>query len=108
MADERLLRVRNAFQQGAYRLTSHAEHGLEADNIYLYEIEEAFGSASLELIEDYPDDQRGATGLFLGIADRGMPLHAVVATWLTDIVVVVTLYRPDAALWDQWRRRIQR
>jgi hypothetical protein len=55
------------------------------------------------VIEDYPDDPRGASFLLLGFTEMGKPIHAVCT--LADVVVIITLYRPDPARWIEWRRR---
>jgi hypothetical protein len=55
------------------------------------------------VIEDYPDDPRGASFLLLGFTETDRPIHAVCA--LTDVLVIITLYRPDPARWIVWRRR---
>jgi hypothetical protein len=78
----------------------------EADAISLQEIEEAFGSESLELLEDYPSDPRGASALFLGFTKASRPLHTVIGTAGPGLVVFITLYRPNARLWYNWRRRL--
>ena len=98
-------RVRLAFQIGAYRLTNHAEREREADAITIQEVEQAFESANVELLEEYPDDPRGASALFLGFTGDAKPLHAVVGLSSPELVVVVTIYRPQSAVWYDWRRR---
>ncbi|MEX2598140.1 MAG: DUF4258 domain-containing protein [Dehalococcoidia bacterium] len=105
MAGWDLAYVRRAFASGQYRLTLHGESEREADLIFVTEIEEAFTSPYLEMIEDYPTDPRGRSGLFLGFTKQGLPLHAVLGLSAPDIVVVVTVYRPDPRLWDNWRNR---
>ena len=98
-------RVRLAFQTGAYRFTDHAEREREADAVSIHEVEQAFQSASVELLEEYPDDPRGASALFLGFTDDARPVHAVVGLSSPELVVVITIYRPQSALWYDWRRR---
>ncbi|MBI2917883.1 MAG: DUF4258 domain-containing protein [Chloroflexi bacterium] len=98
-------RVRRSIVEGAYRLTGHAEREREADAISMAEVEQAFGSGTVELLEDYPDDPRGHSALFLGFTRGGRPLHAVVGMADPDVLILVTLYRPDPKLWHDWRRR---
>ncbi len=90
----------------AYRLTEHAEHERESDSILIQEIEEAFSSPALELVEDYPGDQRGHSALLLGFTKSGLPLHAVIGLSSPAIVVLITVYRPDEKLWKDWRVRL--
>jgi hypothetical protein len=75
--------------------------------VLLREVEEAFGSKDLELLEDYPHDPRGPSALFLGFTGDGSPLHAVIGTSGPTMVIFVTLYRPHAGSWHDWRRRVR-
>ena len=70
------------------------------------EIEEAFGSDNVELLEDYPEDP-GPTALILGFTDDCSPLHAGVGMSDPAIPVLVTIYRPRAELWYDWRRSVR-
>lgn len=99
-------RISETVRRGAYRLTVHAESQREADAIFAREIGEAFGSESIELLEEYPDDPRGLSALFLGFTRARSPLHAVIGLSSPDVVVFITLYRPDPGLWYDWRRRV--
>ena len=105
MAHPSIQLVRQADRSGVYRLTDHAERERETDAISVREIEEAFGSENSELLEDYPDDPRGPSALFLGFTGDGSPVHAVVGLSMVDLVVFVTFYRPRVELWYDWRRR---
>lgn len=58
---------------------------------------------SAEVIEDYPDDQRGSSCLVLGVTAKGRPLH-VQCSYPPD-VVVITAYEPEAGEWLNWRTR---
>ena len=105
MNDDNVLRVIQSFRSGEYRMTVHAEREREADTISVEELEEAFGSNQLEQLEDYPDDPRGASGLFLGFTGVGNPIHAVIGLSSPEVVVVITVYRPDTEIWHSWRMR---
>lgn len=87
-----------------YRVTFHAEVEREVDKIFISEIEEAFSSDSCMIIEDYPDDRRGHSSLVLGFTKEGLPIHMVCAIH-EDVLVIITLYRPDPELWVGWRIR---
>lgn len=101
--DSRLEEVRRLVREGQYRLTLHAENERDQDRIAAREIEEALNSVQAEIIEDYPNDPRGPSFLLLGFTEERKPIHAVCA--LMDVLVVVTLYRPDPTRWIEWRRR---
>ena len=45
----------------------------------------------------------GASCLMLGFSSAGLPIHAVCA--ITDVLLIITLYRPDPGRWIEWRER---
>ncbi len=106
MSDAVIQRVSFAFLSGEYRITAHAEIEREADVISTEELEQALGSEQVEQLESYPDDPRGASGLFLGFTGEGQPIHAVIGLTSPETVVVITMYRPDLELWHHSRRRV--
>ena len=95
--------IRTYISSKKYRLTLHAEVEREADKILVSEIEEAF-SPDYTIIEDYPEDKRGHSSLVLGFTKEGLPIHMVCAIY-EDILVIITVYRPDPNLWVDWKIR---
>ena len=60
-----------------------------------------------EIIEDYPEDSRGHSGLILGRGRDGRPIHIVCAP-KDEYLVVITAYIPDEAQWSKdFRTRIK-
>ncbi len=58
-----------------------------------------------ELVEDYPQDSRGHSGLFLGVGESGRPIH-VVCSPKEDYLAVITAYLPKTEQWSpDFRRR---
>ncbi len=54
-----------------------------------------------EVLADYPDDQPFPSALMLGF-HGGRPIHAVVARDpAAGDCYLVTIYRPDPAIWDE-------
>lgn len=96
--------IRTYISSKKYRMTFHAEVEREADRIFISEIEEAFSSDNCEIIEDYPEDKRGHSSLVLGFTKERLPIHMVCAIH-EDVLVIITLYRPDPELWVDWRIR---
>jgi hypothetical protein len=88
-----------------YRVTAHAEREREADLITLRELEEALLSPRCQVIEHYPEDPRGASCLVLGFTRRDVPIHTVCGLSQPDMLVIITVYRPDPELWIDWRLR---
>jgi hypothetical protein len=52
-----------------------------------------------ELIASYPDDQPLPSALWFG-RPSGLPLHVVAAQAESEEWVIITVYRPDPALWE--------
>ena len=85
-----------------YRLTFHAEREREADRITIHEIEEALRSSRCQVVENYPDDPRGASCLVLGFTERDAPIHVVCGVAEAEMLIMITVYRPDPDLWVDW------
>jgi hypothetical protein len=100
-----ILEIQQKVRAKSYRLTSHAEREREADQITVREIEEALLSERCEVIENYPDDPRGASCLVLGFTEERLPLHLVCGVSLPDVMVIITVYRPHPDKWFDWRIR---
>jgi hypothetical protein len=56
-----------------------------------------------EIIEDYPDDIRGASCLMLGLADK-RPVHVVCAP-KDDYLAIITAYVPSDQEWEGGYRK---
>jgi hypothetical protein len=91
--------IRALVMQGKYELSKHAERERALDMIYMWELEEALGSC--EIIEDYPDDPRGASCLALGFSGS-RPVHSV-CTVRSDPeeLLLITVYDPSRRP-DKW------
>lgn len=70
-----------------YRLSSHAESEREADQIAHQEIVAALLSERCEIVEDYPNDPRGASCLVLGFTSESNPIHLVCGISPSDVMV---------------------
>ena len=58
-----------------------------------------------EIIEDYPEDERGHSCLLLGKGEDGRPIH-VVCTPKEDYLAIITTYLPSPEQWtDDFRKR---
>jgi hypothetical protein len=99
--------IRALVIQGKYELSKHAERERELDMITMRELEEALSSR--EIVEEYPDDPRGASCLALGFSGS-RPVHAV-CTVRSDPeeLLLITVYdpsrRPDKWSADYRKRR---
>jgi hypothetical protein len=97
-------RIAGLVKARRYRFSSHAEKERDSDQITLDEFEHALG-AGPEVIENYPTDPRGASCLALGLTAKGEPIHAVCGLSVPNVIVVITIYRPNPSEWLNWRTR---
>lgn len=57
------------------------------------------------VIEDYPNDPRGASCLLLGVVNQ-RPLHVVCGRLDADEILIITAYEPDPREWENdWKTR---
>ncbi len=91
--------IKNLAVQRKYRLTFHAEVERDADEITGREIEEALLSPETKIIEDYPNDPRGHSCLILGFTKENFPIHIVCGMGEPEVLVIITVYRPDPGEW---------
>lgn len=95
-----LRRIRRQFRKRQYRLTDHAEDEMieeETGRIRLSEIEEALLNG--QLLENYPNANRGPCCLVYGRTQRGRPLH-VVCTTSREVLFIITVYEPTLPTWE--------
>jgi Domain of unknown function (DUF4258) len=60
-----------------------------------------------EVVEDYPEDERGHSCLLLGRGDEGRPIH-VVCSPKDEYLAIITTYLPDEAEWPgDFRTRLR-
>lgn len=96
--------IRDSVRRRRYELSKHAVDQSIVRDIAVSEMEEALLIAS-EVIEDYPDDERGPSCLVLGFTRAGRALHFQVSHPSRPVLKVITLYEPDPDLWIDFRRR---
>ena len=92
-------KIRRLAAQGKYEFSKHAERERELDMIYVWELEDALRDC--EIIENYPDDPRGASCLVLGFSGP-KPIHAVYAVKADpEELLLITVYDPSERP-DKW------
>ena len=64
----------------------------------------SIGNDEPEIIENYPDDTRGASCLVLGVNGQGRQIHTVIG-YTYDPIRIVTAYYPDDRFIDGRVRR---
>jgi hypothetical protein len=93
-----------AVQANRVRVPDHAYQEAETDGLSFDEI--CFSATRGELIKDYPTDKPYPSCLIYGRTFGSDPVHSVWAynkhnRW----AVLITVYRPDLALWIDGRQR---
>ena len=64
--------------------------------------------AHKEVIEDYPEDQRGHSCLLLGYGQENRPVH-VVCSPKDDFLAIITAYLPDPSEWsNDFKTRVKK
>ncbi len=86
-------KIRKLVTEGRYEFSKHAERERELDMILVNELEDALKSC--EIIEDYPNDPRGASCLVLGFSGQ-RPIHAVCTIKVDpEELFLITIYDPS-------------
>jgi hypothetical protein len=81
----------------SWKFSSHALNRIEQRSLDTAAVRS--GIASGELIEEYPDDERGPAGLVLAGKDS-TPVHVVVSLADSSTNQVITSYRPNKDKWE--------
>lgn len=96
--------IRRAVARNGYEISQHAERERRNDSLSLADIENAIRTG--EVVEEYPDDPRGASCLVFGWAEDGRPVHLVIGFLPCEWVRVITVYVPDPMKWESdWKTR---
>ena len=98
-----LSKIRRQLAGGQFEFSRHAFRRVVERNINEQEVREA--GAQAEIIEDYPDDKYGPSGLLLGFTSAGRALHFQVSFAESDLTKIVTIYEPDPDEWTDYRTR---
>ncbi len=88
--------MRERVQRSEYLLSLHADEERRNDGLGLADIERTLLAG--RVLEDYPDDPRGASCLVYGESGSG-PVHVVCGANRSGWLVVITVYRPSAPKW---------
>nr|VFK24335.1 MAG: protein of unknown function (DUF4258) [Candidatus Kentron sp. LFY] len=89
-------RLREQAFANSIHVTIHAHQEMVVENVSYDAVREVLFDA--EVIENYPDHQRGPCCLLCGLASSRHPLHIVCTTSL-DVVIIITVYEPKPPKW---------
>jgi hypothetical protein len=90
---ERLAKQANT---GKTRFTVHANQEMVEENVLYADIVDVLISG--EIIENYPEHQRGACCLVCGVTRTKRTLHVCCTTSL-DVAIIITVYEPKEPKW---------
>jgi len=94
---ERILESIKGFASSdSFRITLHGQYEMAEENIKLDEVQEAIATG--EIIENYPEHQRGPCCLLNGITKSGRSLH-IICTTTQPILIIITVYIPKPPKW---------
>lgn len=82
------------FRNGDYYITRHGYEELDDDSITIEQLETAIGHDNPKIIEDYPNDPRGASCLILGDAISEIKIHVCIGVSGSK-PEVITAYIPS-------------
>lgn len=78
------------------RLTQHGQQEMVEEDIKLSDLFEAISIC--EILENYPEHQRGVCCLLSGTTNSGRNLH-IVCTTSQPVLIVITVYIPKPPKW---------
>lgn len=97
-----------SFDLGQYHISKHGFEEMGNDGITVPMLERALGDDDPEIIEDYPENCRGASCLILGWCSPNEWIHVCVG-YAGTLPVVITAYRPGLDKFQPgFRRRRQK
>jgi len=91
-----IARLRKQARADDIRMTIHGHQEMVAEDIAYEAVREVLQNC--QVIENYPDHQRGPCCLACGRITSGRFLHVVCTTSL-DVAVIITVYEPKAPKW---------
>lgn len=91
-----LQNIKNHARKENIRITQHGQQEMAEEGINLDDLLEAVSTA--EIVENYPEHQRGACCLINGVTTSGENLH-IVCTTSQPVLIVITVYKPKPPKW---------
>jgi hypothetical protein len=88
---------------GQIRFTLHAHQEMVADGVVSLDVLDVFKNG--QIIENYPEHQRGACCLVCGHTAGKRVLH-VCCTSVLEVAIIITVYEPRLPKWETpYKRR---
>lgn len=102
IGSDALAGIRTLAAGGNIHVTRHALGEMTNRRILLEELTAAIANG--EILENYPEHQRGPCCLVNGTTAAGSPLH-VVCTTAQPTLIIITVYEPRMPKWKSPRER---
>ncbi|QQR80969.1 MAG: DUF4258 domain-containing protein [Deltaproteobacteria bacterium] len=94
--------IKKSIREGDYLLTLHAEEERRSDHLSIDDVEYVLLHG--EILENYPEDQRGASCLVSGHV-LGKSVHVVCGKNKLGKLIVITVYIPTPPKWETPTKR---
>jgi hypothetical protein len=94
--------IHEKVQKDQYLLSLHADEERRADGLDIEDLEEALLNG--KILEDYPEDTRGASCLLYGTSQE-RPVHVVCGKNRSGWLVIITVYVPSEPKWESPTKR---
>ena len=91
-----LAKIRDQADRENIRVTQHAQQEMTEEDITLGQVLEAIAAG--QILENYPEHQRGTCCLLYGRTRSHRPLH-IVCTTTQPILIIITVYEPKPPRW---------
>ena len=92
----RLEWIQQRVRSEEYLFTKHADEERRNDNLSIGDVENALLNG--QVLEDYPEDPRGASCLVNG-SSSSKPIHVVCGRNRSGWLVIITVYIPTSPKW---------
>jgi hypothetical protein len=89
-------RIQEQTKNRSIRFTLHAHKKMIAEQVHVADLLHTLSNA--QLLEDYPEYERGPCCLVYGKTDSGRPIHVVCTTSLPELIII-TVYEPKPPKW---------
>ncbi len=97
--------IKLKIQTNKYEISLHGEKERYAEDITIEDLERAILNG--EILENYPNDQRGKSCLILGYSDN-KPIHIVCGYSTNQWIRILTVYLPKKPKWTNDRTRTEK